>query len=341
MVRTDNLWSLRKEYRASITDNPTYEVTMELGDDRHSIEDYVGRAVGMPAVVTAFEDAIDEAAGSADWVTLSVKALEQLKREGFDFSSQQGRELLARAVAKDSSQNDEALVRLIALGAPVDTRVHSGWTADREDSLIDVALTNGHEQLVEALLKLGVLLTDGRADQAKIDAAFQAAIAGGKLSLVIRVWDATELHPALTFSDAASDEESPTQQSPVTLLLRPPYRSGRKWEGKQIAEWLNRKGCSLSAHSANGGTLLHIAAAAEDIEFVRFLLNAGVDPSTPGRFGLPALGSVHDNEDISMLLLEAGTDVSSLSDKGNSFRNYAIGRHWQRVVAWLDTHHQP
>lgn len=82
---------------------------------------------------------------------------------------------------------------------------------------------------------------------------------------------------------------------------------------------------------------MHIAASAGDVELVRYLLSQGFDASTPGRHALPALGSTH-NEDVALLLLDAGTDLSKMDESGDSFRKFAAYHHWARVVAWLDTH---
>jgi len=61
--------------------------------------------------------------------------------------------------------------------------------------------------------------------------------------------------------------------------------------------------------------------------------------STPGKYGLPALGGV-ESEDVAMVLLEAGTDMSRMNDSGQSYRSFAEYNHWQRVVEWLTAHNQ-
>src|SRR5690606_11229177 len=58
-ARDKNLWSMRHEYRAPITDNPTYQVIIRMGGESKEIIDYVGSRAGMPVVVSRFEDEID------------------------------------------------------------------------------------------------------------------------------------------------------------------------------------------------------------------------------------------------------------------------------------------
>lgn len=82
-----------------------------------------------------------------------------------------------------------------------------------------------------------------------------------------------------------------------------------------------------------------LATDAGDVQFVRYLLDQGLDASMLGEFDLPALGSA-GNEEIALMLLEAGTDFSLMDDDGHQFMRYAKGNHWGRVVAWLKEHKQ-
>jgi ankyrin repeat protein len=204
---------------------------------------------------------------------------------------------------------------------------------------IEEALMNQRELLIDPLIAKGALQSGARLNQTKIDAAFRAAIIGGRLSLVQRIWEigGDKHRPALTFNDVGDGGRH--KRSPVTLLLFRRPRGGTPWEGLGIARWLAAQGCDLNAAAADGTTLLHIAADAGDVGFVRFLLNRGMSASTPGKYGLPALGGV-ESEDVAMALLEAGTDMSRMNDSGQSYRTFAEYNHWQRVVAWLTAHHQ-
>jgi hypothetical protein len=72
---------------------------------------------------------------------------------------------------------------------------------------------------------------------------------------------------------------------------------------------------------------------------VRYLLDQGLTASTPGAYSLPALASSED-EDVAVMLLEAGTDLSKMEDGGRRFRRYASYNHWGRVISWLDAHNR-
>ena len=63
-----NFNSLRNEYRAGITDIPSYTLTLERNGVRKSVLDYGGTRVGLPESVRALEDEIDRVAGTEEWV---------------------------------------------------------------------------------------------------------------------------------------------------------------------------------------------------------------------------------------------------------------------------------
>lgn len=63
-----NFYALRDEYRAAVTDLPTYTVTISRGAQRKRVVDYGGTGVGMPESIRALQDEIDRTAGTARWV---------------------------------------------------------------------------------------------------------------------------------------------------------------------------------------------------------------------------------------------------------------------------------
>ncbi len=347
-LRAKDIWSLRPEYRAEVTDLPTFVLTMDMGGQVHKLVDYAGPWVGMPAAVSDFEQEVDRVTHSDQWIYLSSEAVAQLKSEGFKFDSQAGADLLARTVMHPFSKgNDDGPLALIQLGAPLqgsdlgDSRLVRG----KPGSLLEMALRNHRWRLVQPLIERGALRTDGKPESWKIDAAFRAAIAGGQLAAVKAVWDAAgaRARPSLSFDDVA--EIRPVhRESPVTLLLeynsyqwevdRDPHAVPR-WDGLAIARWLIAKGCNPKAVDAEGKNLLHIAAKANDVDFARYLLGLGLNPSAADKDGIAALGYT-DSDDVAMLLLQAGADPSRFSRDGGSFRKYAMSRQWPRAVAWLD-----
>lgn len=59
---------LRDEYRAHVTDLPTYTITLERNGQTKRVLDYGGISAGMPRAVRELQDEIDRVAGTARWV---------------------------------------------------------------------------------------------------------------------------------------------------------------------------------------------------------------------------------------------------------------------------------
>jgi len=63
-----DFYSMDSKYAASVTDNPTYILSITVDGHKKEVEDYVGQRVGMPAVVVDLEDAVDDMAQSLRWI---------------------------------------------------------------------------------------------------------------------------------------------------------------------------------------------------------------------------------------------------------------------------------
>src|SRR5262249_22576250 len=62
--RAANFLALQREYRARMTDQPTFLLTFRMGDVVNVVSDYAGAWVGMPTVVTELEEAVDQVSDS-------------------------------------------------------------------------------------------------------------------------------------------------------------------------------------------------------------------------------------------------------------------------------------
>ncbi|HLQ13180.1 MAG TPA: DUF6438 domain-containing protein [Steroidobacteraceae bacterium] len=184
-AKAKDLWSLRPVYRSGVTDLATYEVMITLGDEVHTIEDYVGESVGMPHAVRVFEQEIDQAAQSDAWIHLAGPALVHLREEHFPFQSEAGGELFRRANADEESRDDQAILQLLNLGVPSSISAAPGdhGTARISGTALENALENRRAVVVDALIAEGALRAGSRIDQTRLDAAFRSAIRGGRLDV--------------------------------------------------------------------------------------------------------------------------------------------------------------
>jgi hypothetical protein len=63
-ARAADFWSLDAIYHAPVTDLATYRISVTIGGQTKTIDDYAGQSAGMPAAISQLEDAIDATAGA-------------------------------------------------------------------------------------------------------------------------------------------------------------------------------------------------------------------------------------------------------------------------------------
>ena len=80
-----DFFAARDSYKAGITDNPTYTVSISFDGHTKTVVDYVGRSVGMPKEITTLEDAIDATAQTAKWVKGNDATIASLNAEKWNF----------------------------------------------------------------------------------------------------------------------------------------------------------------------------------------------------------------------------------------------------------------
>lgn len=337
-IRKRDIWSI-PSYGRNRGDDAGCELTIELNGATRQLNCGAGEASNFH-IMAGITDEIDRIAQSDMWITLSSDAVNHLKAENFDFRSPAGATLLIRTVADEQAHDDNVLLRLIQLGAPLDGGDYSAeFFGYAKGSLLEHALKNRRTILIDPLIAADFLNTNGTLDQGKIDAAFRAAIRGGRFDLVKKIWQiaGSAPHPSLTFDPGLAHRTETKLRIPVTLLLEAPVDKGERWDGLEIAKWLVSMGCDIHATSDDAGTLLNIAVAGGNAQFVQYLLDAGLSPSSPEPGGgLPL--EVADDEDVALALLHAGATVAQLGTGKESFKHNAMISDWSRVLAWVQAH---
>ena len=342
-VAKNDLWSIRRDFIAPVSDIAETTVTLTIGPETHTFRSRWGHLVGMPAEVTEFEVLVNRVSRADQWFNLSTFSLQKLLEEGFTVRSSEGARLLASSIGNDRGKDEAAMLRLLELGAPIEG---GGTEYYLEDKLIkwttfDWALQHRRASLVAPMIAQGALLSNGQRDPEKLGRAWRSAIVGGRLSAAKAVWDATpEMRPPLKFLDEDKDvygKVADRRSSPVLLLLENDSRLNGVWEGLAIAQWLTGLGLDINARAANGKNLLQIAAEAGDVAMVRWLLANGVDPSAPGEYDHVALFNT-EVEKIALILLDAGCRHDRLDGRRFDYREYAQSRGWKEVPNWLEAH---
>jgi len=139
-----DFFALKDEYVAPITDNPSYVLTLRIGTHSKTIVDYVGVKAGMPASVTALEDAVDRAAGTARWVNGADGLIAYLERSAYDFTSPKARDIALAAALKEGA-TDKTIIGLLERGAALD-RLANFPIGDHKGTLgkeLTIAATGG------------------------------------------------------------------------------------------------------------------------------------------------------------------------------------------------------
>lgn len=334
-------WGLKDTYRATVTDSPTYIVTLQAGDRKKVVVDYVGESAGMPAVVTQLEEAIDRVAGTDRWVRGTPALLPWLEKTGFDFHSADAARIAVMGERRDASE--ELVLALVARGAPLDAVVEDPGNfflarSTKEVagmSLIQSAMRRGHAPLFNRLRKLGWLDRWGK-DKAAL--VFAEDAAGCSPALV----------DAVAAAGVAIDAATPLGKSRyefeaggVTALgaMADSYSCGRP--GNDAEDRRVATAAALLAHGANpnhkdgnGRTTLY---GVESLALLNLLLDHGADATIKAKDGSSVIyGSWSD--DVVVRLLEAGASIKGHYFGGTTLAKQMKEQPMPKVAAWLAQH---
>jgi len=92
--------------RGTVTDLPTTITSVRIGTRTHRIVDYVGAPEGLHEI----ERAIDRTAGTAKWVHVDRKAVEELVRGGWNARTKEGADYLRSAAERGDVDTVDALL---------------------------------------------------------------------------------------------------------------------------------------------------------------------------------------------------------------------------------------
>ncbi|UPG91762.1 DUF6438 domain-containing protein [Luteibacter aegosomaticola] len=335
--RDAGFWDLNDEYKAAVTDVPTYTVTLSNGSRTKSVVDFMGSEVGMPASVTALQDAIDKAAHTDRWTKGTAELIPWLERNGFDFHSDTAAQM---AVAAEKRFADEGLVTaLIDRGAPLETPV-SDDSAFQETSpegelagltLLKVSLRRGHAQVFNRLVDRDWL---GRWDRVEAGREFARRSAGCSPAMVDAAVAAGIPVDAVTIALPAY---SSTDVGGATALasLRSDYACYRE-DGARIptVRALLERGADPNHRDDEGRPPLW---GVESMEFVDLLLAHGADATITDNRGNSLIFGA-SNEEVVLRLLEAGASVQGRDSQGRSLAARMAESPMPQVAAWLSAH---
>jgi ankyrin repeat protein len=185
--RRADYFSLEDKYVTGWTDSPTYTTSIEFDGNKKQVIDYIGLQSGMPEVVSAVEDSIDEAAGTEKWVKETGETWPALLAENWNFkaNTKQNNELFANILARGSN---DLVQKFVAAGAvtPDFGRNSDGPlvnASERGDADIVSRLLMRQEPLSAPLLFRALRAAAGSGSVATVDLLLQkGANVNGKIS---------------------------------------------------------------------------------------------------------------------------------------------------------------
>jgi hypothetical protein len=347
--RDAHFFGLKKEYSYPVTDNPTQVVRFASGPSEMTVTDYVGTAAGLPPVAKALERAIDDAVGTARWVSGNGETVAALKAEGFDPAGDQAAELAVGALGAGS---DQVVVDLIAAGLPLDrlykSRTKGAVAAPLGSILLVEAVSRGHAITARALLDRGWA---ARTDHSALRGAFVNGGGGCDIAVARALVDAgvdpkTRLSSPTQPGGAGADRTMSGALAEAKSAIGPPvpgvlaiavdrYAICRdELAARQdLVRGLIALGVDVNARDGEGKSALF---GLESPVLVDILLAAGARADVKDSKGLsPAFSSRTD--EIVLRLLDAGADTSGTED-GKTLRQIAAERQMPGTLAWLSTH---
>jgi hypothetical protein len=328
--RAAHFFGLRQEYRASVTDNPTQVVGFQSGGRSWLVVDYVGQRAGMPAAVSALEDAIDEAAGTAQWVSGDARTVPVLIAEGLDPKGEDAA-MLAIASLSMRGANDRVAMDLIAAGLPLDAtlKLPDGARMVLEDALREVMLRQPQLHVLQWLISRGWLQ---RLSRDRLDTLFIATGAGCDADIARAMIAAGARIDAV---QKPSKEGSNYGDTALENALAP-YGpcSGLANRGAFVSA-LIALGADPNLRDNLGRTAIY---GLEDQDLLDLLLAAGARADIKDSDNRSAIFSA-STDAIVLRLLDAGADPNGRTHyEGKTLRQMAHEEDMPATLAWLDAH---
>lgn len=333
--RDAHFFGLKPAYAASVTDLSTQVLTVRLGGQSMRVEDYGGQGVGMPASVTALEEAVDDVAGSARWVSGNADTIGQLASGGFDFRSDEARRLALAALRRGylHQTNKGGYKFVLAMAergmdfAPIPDlpatrakrRAASPPPVDLAGALVRAVADAGDQAAFERLDRSGYVARMAKADLS------ESLRGGAGCSPVI----------ARALVRAGADPNAPGEGSALTAIRGPSSACEDKSDAETVdmARTLIDLGVSTEARDSLGWTAL---MAVDRPALAAFLIARVAKVNARAKDGTtPVLAT--DDDRVALLLLRAGADPRAKNDQG-SVRQQAVRQHMPATLAWLDEH---
>jgi ankyrin repeat protein len=360
-----DFYSMDSSYRASVTDNPTYVLSISIDGRVKTVEDYVGEWEGMPAVITELENKVDSLARTERWIEGGDGLVDALQLEHFNFRTFDAQLMLkesaTRGLTETVQQLLEAGVPLQPFPAPKPEEPymtvpfeHVGWLTaasanpetlrvligaaaskhdqnDKDLALVGAA-RSGKLEAVRALIAYGA---DPNTDLSKLRVT--ETIAGGSLegpgAGSMLIYAAESGNPEVVREMLAYHPklEARDDQGRTAVFAASEYRYKVEDDARvECLRLLAKAGANVNARDNAGRTALHVTFLTPVEEE---LLQLGADVNARDNDGETPIFTTYDDDAIA-LFIKHGADLSIRNNKGETVMEAAKGKgpSWQEAL---------
>jgi ankyrin repeat protein len=347
-VATD-FYSMDSSYTASVTDNPSYTLSISIDGHTKKVEDYVGSWVGMPAVITELEEEVDRFARTERWIEGGDGLVGTLQAEKFNFKSFEAQVMLKEAATrgKTATVQDllEAGVPMVPLPSSKPKEKYMsvpfeavGWLnaasshPDTLKILIAAGASNNDQDDKDLALAgaarsgsvegVGALITYGANPNVDLHRQIVTETSGGMTmegpgAGSVLIYAAQSGNPAMVREILRYDPklEIRDRKGQTALFAAGEYQYRDK-DGARVecVRLLAQAGANVNARDKDGNTPLH-ETFLTDVE--EELLKLGADVNARNNDGETPIFTTVDDDAI-QLFIEHGADLTIRNNKGET-----------------------